>query len=50
MPAKPIKDACEEGMLKKEAGALECSKHNGDYICMVAILLASGQTRRFGAC
>lgn len=50
MPAKPRNDECEQGMQTKEAGSLACSKSKGDYVCMVAILLASGKTAQYGAC
>lgn len=50
MPAKPKNDECEQGMQSKEAGSLSCSKLKGDYVCMVGILLATGQTAQYGAC
>lgn len=50
MPSKAEK-GCDEDMLTKRAGALSCFRDKGErYGCMVAVLLASGQTRPFGAC
>lgn len=51
MPVKARPDACEDGMYQKVAGNLVCSKaSDGTYICMIAIMLANGQSKPFGEC
>ena len=50
MPAK-AENGCDDGMRTKRAGSLSCFSDKGErYGCMVAVLLASGETRPFGAC
>jgi len=51
MKTKPAVNVCEDGMRIKTTGALECSRGADDeYICMIAVMLATGQSRPYGAC
>lgn len=51
MPAKAVRDVCEDGMRVKDAGNLGCSKGaDGEYICMFAIVLTNGQSKPYGSC
>jgi hypothetical protein len=51
MPAKAERDSCDDGMRTKRAGSLSCFSDNDQrYGCMIAVLLASGETRPYGAC
>ena len=51
MPAKARRDACEDGMRRKAAGNLECTRdRRGEYGCMIAIMLTNGQSKPFGEC